>query len=219
MVQQIQDLRIPPLAVLRPPIGYRVAKRLLDIVFSGLLLLLLFPLFVAIALAVKLTSKGPILYRSIRIGRGGQPLEFLKFRTMYIDAEARKAALTQDNEKDGPIFKMKNDPRVTSVGRILRRYSLDELPQFIHVFVGDMSLVGPRPHLPQEVREYNAVCYERLLVKPGLTCFWQIMGRSDLTFEEWIDLDRKYVREMNFWLDMRILVKTPLAIIAGKGAY
>lgn len=200
-------------------VTYFRRKRILDVLGSGLLLLVLMPVIAAIVLAVKLTSPGPILYKSNRVGLCGRVFKFLKFRSMYVDADQRLAELQAQNEKDGPIFKMKNDPRITPVGRFLRKYSLDELPQLINVFVGEMSLVGPRPPIPREVEQYDPACLERLRVKPGITCFWQVMGRSNLTFQEWMELDRKYLREMSIWTDLKILVKTPLAVLKGDGAY
>ncbi len=201
-----------------PPV-YRIAKRSLDLLVSGLLLLLFLPVFILIALAIKLTSPGPLLYRSVRIGQGGKRMAFLKFRTMVTGAEAQKAALAAINEKSGPIFKAKNDPRITPVGRVLRKYSLDELPQLVHVFLGQMTLVGPRPHLPAEVERYRPQDHVRLSVKPGLTCYWQVQGRSDLSYEEWIALDLKYVRAMSFMTDLRLLAATPKAVLGGRGAY
>ncbi len=213
------SLSSEPSSILRLPRGYAFAKRLLDVSVSGVLLLLLLPAFALVALAVRLTSRGPVLYRSVRIGRGGRPLRFLKFRTMVTGAEAQKAALAALNEKDGPIFKAKDDPRITPVGRVLRRYSLDELPQLLHVLTGEMSLVGPRPQLPCEVARYRERDGARLAVKPGLTCFWQIRGRSDLSFDQWIDLDLEYVRDMGLLTDLRLLLATPKAVLGGKGAY
>ncbi|MBS1708838.1 MAG: exopolysaccharide biosynthesis polyprenyl glycosylphosphotransferase [Armatimonadetes bacterium] len=200
-------------------IRYRKRKRILDILGSSLFLLVFFPLMLVIAILVKLTSPGPIFYVSRRVGLCGRIFPFYKFRSMYVDADKRKDALSDQNEKDGPIFKMKDDPRVTKVGKFLRKYSLDELPQFINVFVGDMSLVGPRPPLPREVNEYDSYAAERLSVRPGLTCYWQIMGRSDLSFDEWMRLDHKYMQEMNLWVDIKILLLTPFAILKGDGAY
>lgn len=200
-------------------IHYRKRKRGLDILGSLFLLVLFSPLMAAIALLVKLSSRGPVLYASTRVGRGGKPFQFLKFRSMYTDADKRLAELSESNEKDGPIFKMKNDPRITPIGRFLRKYSLDELPQLFNVLRGDMSLVGPRPPIPHEVVQYDTYCQERLSVRPGLTCYWQIMGRSDLTFSEWMELDHRYLREMGLWTDLKILLKTPLAVLKGDGAY
>ncbi|MFW5697829.1 MAG: sugar transferase [Fimbriimonadaceae bacterium] len=200
-------------------ITYRKRKRLLDIFCSGVLLLLLFPLLLAIAVLIKATSKGPVFYVTQRVGFMGRSFPFYKFRSMYTDAEKRLSELKAQNEKDGPIFKMKNDPRITPVGRFLRKYSLDELPQLISVFLGHMSMVGPRPQLPAEVECYDEFAAQRLSVRPGLTCYWQIMGRSDLTFEEWMELDNRYLKEMGVWTDLKILAKTPMAILRGDGAY
>lgn len=200
-------------------IRYRRRKRILDFLGALTLLIILFPLMLTIALLVMLTSKGPVFYVSKRVGLCGKIFPFYKFRSMYVDADKRKAELSDQNEKDGPIFKMKDDPRITKVGKFLRKYSLDELPQFLNVLVGDMSLVGPRPPLPHEVNSYDAYAAERLSVRPGLTCYWQIMGRSDLSFEEWMRLDHKYMQEMSLWVDLKILLLTPWAILRGDGAY
>ncbi len=201
------------------PRGYRFAKRLLDITVASVALMLLAPLMLLIALAVKLDSPGPVLFRQIRIGKGGRPFWFIKFRSMVRNADQMKHQLVTRNEvKDGPVFKMRNDPRITRVGRILRRYSLDELPQLIHVLQGHMSLVGPRPPLPSEVVNYGEWEKRRLSVTPGLTCLWQISGRSDIGFREWIELDHIYIDTMSFWTDLKILLFTVPAVISGKGA-
>jgi exopolysaccharide biosynthesis polyprenyl glycosylphosphotransferase len=201
-------------------VNYAFWKRILDFIGSLLLIALLSPLLIGIAVAVKATSPGRVIYRQSRIGRYGKEFDFLKFRSMYSDADERLAGLLVDgNEKDGPIFKMKNDPRVTSVGRFLRKFSLDELPQLFNVLKGDMSLVGPRPPLPREVEQYDDLAFRRLAVPPGITCIWQICGRSDTTFEEWMALDTFYVEHMSFWLDLKILLKTPTAVLRGDGAY
>lgn len=217
-----KDLRerspsLPPIPI--RVIHYRKRKRGLDTLGSLMLIGLFSPLLIGIALAVKLTSPGPVFYVSTRVGRGGRFFGFLKFRSMYVDADKRLNELREANEKDGPIFKMKNDPRITPIGRFLRKYSLDELPQLFNVFKGDMSLVGPRPPIPHEVEQYDEYCRERLSVRPGLTCYWQIMGRSNLSFQEWMELDHKYLREMSLWTDLKILLKTPMAVLKGDGAY
>ncbi|MEW5884929.1 MAG: sugar transferase, partial [Armatimonadota bacterium] len=168
---------------------------------------------------VKATSRGPVVYRQVRVGREGREFVFYKFRSMYEDADRRLQEVLDKNEKAGPIFKMKNDPRVTPVGRVLRKYSLDELPQLFNVLKGDMSLVGPRPPLPREVEQYDDRALQRLSVLPGITCLWQICGRSDTSFEDWLELDSLYVENMSFWLDLKILMKTPLSVIRGDGAY
>lgn len=201
------------------PVPYAVSKRVFDLIVASLLLLVLAPLFLLITLLVKLTSRGPVFYVSERVGLGGKTIQFIKFRTMVEDADAKLKELVAQNEKDGPIFKIKNDPRVTPVGRFLRKFSLDELPQLWSVLRGDMSMVGPRPPLLREVEQYDERAMQRLSVMPGITCYWQIMGRSNLSFEEWLDLDLKYIREMSFLLDVVIVLKTPWAVLAGKGAY
>lgn len=201
------------------PVPYAIAKRALDVFGSFVLLSLLLPVFAVLAAAIKLTSPGPVFYRSTRVGLCGRPFTFIKFRSMRPDADRLIENLKDENEKDGPIFKMKNDPRVTPIGRFIRRYSLDELPQLWSVFVGDMSLVGPRPPIPREVAQYDECCAQRLRVKPGITCYWQVMGRSHLSFQEWMELDQKYIRDMSFWTDLRILIKTPLAVLRGDGAF
>ena len=215
----IAEKESPELLVLPRPVSYAFLKRTGDIVGSLILIALLAPVFLLIALAVRLTSPGPIRYKSQRVGLGGKVFEFWKFRSMYVDADDRRAALLEHNEKDGPIFKIKSDPRITPIGRFLRKSSLDELPQLFHVLFGQMSLVGPRPPLAHEVAEYDTYAMQRLSVKPGITCFWQVMGRSELSFQEWIDLDHKYLREMSLGTDLRILLRTPMAVIKGRGAY
>ena len=195
-------------------------KRMMDIVLSAVGMLLLSPVYLAIAAAVKLSSPGPVFFVQTRVGRYGRYFKFYKFRSMRQDAEAQKAALMARNEsKDGVIFKMKDDPRITKVGRFLRRTSLDELPQLWNVFIGDMSLVGPRPPVPSEVLEYTLEDRKRLDVIPGITCLWQIKGRSDIPFHEQVRLDKEYILTPGIWKDFVILLKTIPAIIGGKGAY
>jgi len=196
------------------------AKRILDFVCSAVGMLVLSPLFLAIAVAVKLSSPGPVFFSQIRVGRYGRHFRFWKFRSMREDAESQKSALLSRNEsKDGVIFKMKDDPRITKVGRFLRRTSLDELPQLWNVFVGDMSLVGPRPPVPKEVEQYTLEDRKRLDVIPGITCLWQIEGRSEIPFNEQVRLDKEYILAPGIWKDIVILLKTIPAIIGGKGAY
>jgi len=214
--QPVDELALP----VRPRlVAYRKVKRGLDVAAASLVLCLIAPLLLVLALLVKLTSRGPVLYVSKRVGLCGAVFDFYKFRSMYVDADARRDALEKANEKDGPIFKMKRDPRITPLGRFMRKFSLDELPQFFNVLKGDMSLVGPRPPLVHEVEKYSGFEQERLTIRPGLTCYWQIMGRSDLTFEEWMVLDHRYLREMSLWTDLRIMIKTPVAVLLGRGAY
>lgn len=195
-------------------------KRFFDIVLALLALIILSPLFIVIALLIKLTSPGPIFFTQIRVGKYGRHFRFYKFRSMYIDAEKRKAELLKQNQSsDGVIFKMKDDPRITPIGKILRRTSMDELPQFLNVLFNDMSLVGPRPPVPSEVRQYTLEDRKRLEVKPGLTCLWQISGRSDIPFKQQVSLDQEYIRDWSLWHDLWILLRTIPAILSGKGAY
>jgi lipopolysaccharide/colanic/teichoic acid biosynthesis glycosyltransferase len=201
------------------PSGYLRLKRILDIVAASFLLILSFIPFLIIALFIKLTSKGPVLYRSERIGINGKPFLFPKFRSMNIGADQKLSDLLTDNEKDGPIFKMKKDPRITWIGRYLRRYSLDELPQLFCVLTGEMSMVGPRPPIRREVEQYDDHVMRRLSVKPGMSCYWQVMGRSDLSFAEMVELDLKYADEMSLKTDLKIICLTPKAVLSGKGAY
>lgn len=200
--------------------GTYTVKRALDVVVSALALLLLSPLFLLTYLAVRLTSRGPAVFSQTRVGRDGRHFQFYKFRSMYVDAEMRKAALLAQNESAGGIiFKMKNDPRITPVGRVLRKFSIDELPQLWNVLRGDMTLVGPRPPVPSEVAQYTLEERKRLNVIPGLTCTWQVSGRSNIPFQEQVRLDKEYIRTHGLWNDFKILLKTIPAILSGKGAY
>ena len=195
-------------------------KRFFDIVLSLLALTILSPLCLLVAILIKLTSPGPIFFVHTRVGKYGRHFRFYKFRSMYVDAEKRKAELMSQNQSaDGVIFKMKNDPRITSIGRLLRRTSFDEVPQFLNVLFGDMSLVGPRPPVPSEVQQYTLEERKRLEVKPGLTCLWQISGRSDIPFKQQVSLDQEYIREWSLKRDLWILLRTIPAILSGKGAY
>ena len=180
--------------------------------------MVLSPLLLAIALAIKLDSPGPVLFRQLRCGLHGRPFTFLKFRSMRVDAEALKKQLAPFNEMDGPAFKMTNDPRVTPVGRFLRRTSLDELPQLWNILRGDMSFVGPRPAVLEEVRQYEPWQRRRLSMQPGLTCLWQVSGRNELTFDEWMRLDLEYIDNWSLWLDLKIALKTIPAVLLGRGA-
>jgi exopolysaccharide biosynthesis polyprenyl glycosylphosphotransferase len=199
--------------------GWRAwAKRSFDIVGAAGLLLLTSPLLLIVAIAVKLDSRGPIIFRQIRVGRDSEPFSVLKVRTMVVDAEARLAELRELNEADGPLFKMANDPRITRVGRFLRVTSLDELPQLWNVLRGDMSLVGPRPALPHETEEWDALLTQRLRVKPGITGMWQVSGRSDTSFEDYTRLDLYYVDNWSLATDLAILAKTIPVVLLRKGA-
>jgi exopolysaccharide biosynthesis polyprenyl glycosylphosphotransferase len=194
-------------------------KRLIDIAGSVLLMVLLFPVLILTAFAVKVTSKGPILFTQFRVGKDGRRFKVLKFRSMSVTAEEDRLALEDHNEAAGPVFKIQEDPRITPIGKFIRKLSFDELPQFWNVFRGEMSLVGPRPPLPQEVDEYTYWERQRLMVKPGITGIWQVSGRSDLDFETWISMDIQYIEEWTPRLDFVLLFKTIPAVVSGKGAY
>lgn len=194
-------------------------KRVLDVVFASLALIPIALCAPFIALAIKLDSKGPVLFRQTRIGRDGHEFGMLKFRTMRVNAEAELAALQTQNDGSGPLFKMKRDPRITRVGAVLRRFSLDELPQFVNVLVGHMSVVGPRPPLPREVKAYDGTVYRRLYIKPGITGLWQITGRSDLSWDESVRLDLRYVENWSVMSDLMIMWRTLAVMIKPVGAY
>jgi len=195
-----------------------ILKRVLDVLVSGTALMVLLPLLALIAGLVKLFSKGPIFYRWEVVGKDGVPFAGYKFRSMDADADRRKQGLLARNEMTGPVFKMANDPRITSLGRILRKYSLDELPQFWSVLKGDMSLVGPRPPLVTEWERFTERQKRKLQVKPGLTCLWQVSGRNQISdFDDWVRLDLQYIREWSLALDFKILLKTIPAVVLGKG--
>jgi len=197
-----------------------IAKRMFDISVAATILLIILPFLLITALLIRLDSRGAILFAQKRVGKYGKEFTMWKFRSMYIDAEARKAALMQQNEmQGGVIFKMKQDPRITRVGKYIRKLSVDELPQLWNVLVGDMSLVGPRPALPKEVAEYTPYQRQRLNVTPGITCIWQVSGRSDIPFEKQVEMDIQYIKQQSFWTDLTLLFKTVPAVLSGKGAY
>lgn len=197
-----------------------VIKRVLDIVLSLIAILMLIPLFLITATLIVLEDGLPVLYVQKRVGMNGRVFDFYKFRSMRRDADQIKKNLMEQNESaDGVIFKMKQDPRITKIGRFIRRYSIDETPQFFNVLSGDISIVGPRPPLPQEVAQYTLAERKRLHVKPGLTCLWQIGGRSDIPFEEQVNLDLQYIQSRSIWNDFRIMLKTVPAVLLGRGAY
>jgi exopolysaccharide biosynthesis polyprenyl glycosylphosphotransferase len=200
-----------------PEIGL-LFKRSLDILFSILAMIVLFPIVLAVAIAVKLDSHGPILYTSERIGKKGRVFKCFKFRTMVRDAEKRRADMMHMNERDGVLFKISNDPRITKLGRFLRKYSLDELPQFLNVLRGDMSIVGPRPPLASEVQEYKLSHLRRLDVLPGVTGLWQVQGRQDPSFDSYISLDVTYIENWSLWLDLKIIARTVGVVLSGTGS-
>jgi exopolysaccharide biosynthesis polyprenyl glycosylphosphotransferase len=212
---------IPLIGMKEHPLrGWRVAlKRLLDIAVSSAALLVLAPPLFLVAVLVKLDSPGPALFRQIRLGRGGKPFTCYKFRSMQQEAEGELARLSGMNEAAGPIFKIRDDPRCTRIGRLLRRFSLDELPQLINVLLGDMSVVGPRPPLPAEVEQYEDWHRDRLSIPSGITGLWQVMGRSDLSFDEMVMLDLFYAENWSLWLDFKIMLRTVPTVLFARGAY
>ncbi|GFJ80496.1 sugar transferase [Phytohabitans houttuyneae] len=212
---------LPMLHVEHPRLegGARVVKEIVDRVGAAALLALLSPLLLTLAVRIRRDSAGPVFFRQVRVGRDGQPFVMFKFRSMYLDAEARLAEIRHLNEHDGVLFKVRNDPRVTPVGRWLRRLSLDELPQLFNVLCGQMSLVGPRPPLPEEVAAYPDDVRRRLAVKPGMTGLWQVSGRSDLPWEEAVRLDLRYVENWSLSFDLVIMARTVSAVARSAGAY
>lgn len=199
--------------------GYLVSKRMLDIVVASVGLVVISPFVLAVALLIALSSPGPVLYRQTRVGARGRSFSCYKFRTMVSDAHHLRVQMVPLNEARGPVFKIRRDPRITPIGRWLRKLSIDELPQLINVLRGEMSLVGPRPPLPEEVAQYSNHQLGRLAVTPGLTCLWQVSGRSHIEFDEWVELDLEYIRRRSFWYDLWLLILTIPAVITGRGAF
>lgn len=199
-------------------VAYRVVKRIFDVVVSIIAFILLSPVFLITAIAIKLEDDGRVIFTQKRTGLNGEIFEMYKFRSMCKDAPSMHQDLLKFNELDGPAFKMKDDPRVTKVGRFIRRTSIDELPQLINIIKGEMSIVGPRPLPVYEQDQCNSYQDQRLSVKPGLTCYWQVNGRSEIPFDEWIEMDLKYIREASVWTDLCIIAKTFGAVISGRGA-
>lgn len=199
---------------------YLASKRIIDIIFSSLGIALLSPFFLLIALIIKIEDyKDPIFFKQIRVGKDGKRFYMYKFRSMVSNAEELKASLMERNEANGPVFKIKEDPRVTSIGKFIRKTSIDELPQLFNVLKGDMSLVGPRPPLSEEVKQYTDYERQRLKVVPGLTCYWQVSGRSNIGFDEWVELDLEYINERNLFLDIKLIIKTVFVLFGSKDAY
>lgn len=209
---------IQSIQIVKSDKSYMLLKRLTDIIISALGITLFLPISIVIALLIKLTSKGPVIFKQTRVGIGGKPFTCYKFRSMVADAETKQDQLRHLNEADGPVFKIRNDPRITPIGAFMRKTSIDEIPQLWNVLKGDMSLVGPRPPLPCEVEKYGDRELKRLSVHPGLTCLWQINGRSNIPFEQWVELDIQYIETRSFRNDLMILVKTIPAVLTGRGA-
>lgn len=199
-------------------IFYIFLKRLIDLFGSVIGLIVLSPIIFIVSLLIKLESKGPVIFSQDRIGKDRKVFKMYKFRSMVVNAEELKEKLKEQNEMSGPMFKMKEDPRVTKIGKFIRKTSIDELPQLINVLRGDMSLVGPRPSLPKEVEQFEIWMMERLEVKPGLTCYWQVSGRNNIDFEDWMKLDIKYVRERNTLTDIKLIFKTVFVLFGDENA-
>ena len=197
---------------------YEFIKRLMDIIGSLLGIILLSPIFLITAIIIKLDSKGPVFFKQNRCGKDGNLFKMYKFRSMVADAEDELKDLKDKNEMSGPVFKIHNDPRITKFGKFIRRTSIDELPQLFNVLKGEMSLVGPRPPIDREVDKYNSYQMQRLLVKPGLTCYWQTMGRNNIDFDRWVDLDIQYIEERNTWIDIKLILKTFFVLFGDKNA-
>jgi exopolysaccharide biosynthesis polyprenyl glycosylphosphotransferase len=199
-------------------VGYAFVKRLIDVIFSFIGIVALSPVFLIVSIAIRLESKGTAIFVQDRVGFEGKEFRMYKFRSMVEDAEELKKKLKEQNEMNGPMFKIKKDPRVTKVGAFIRKTSIDELPQLINVLKGEMSLVGPRPSLPEEVKEFEPWMMERFSVKPGLTCYWQVSGRNDIGFYDWMELDIKYVREKSIFVDTVLILKTFSVLLGDKHA-
>jgi lipopolysaccharide/colanic/teichoic acid biosynthesis glycosyltransferase len=198
---------------------YLFTKRIMDFTLSSVALVALSPLMLAVVLFIYLDDPhGSPLFIQDRVGKNGKKFKFYKFRSMVVDAEAKLKELQEKNEMDGPVFKIRDDPRVTRVGKFIRRTSIDELPQLVNIIKGEMSIVGPRPPLPREVQAYGVYEMQRLLVKPGLTCYWQAKGRNEISFQEWMKLDMRYLREHSMWIDIKLIMLTIRMVLAGKGA-
>lgn len=205
---------------MKEQVYYHFFKRLTDIVLSLIGLICLSPVLLIIALLIKVDDpKGKVIFKQRRVGLREKQFDMLKFRSMVSNAEELKAQLMASNEADGPIFKMKDDPRITKIGKFIRKTSIDELPQLINVLKGEMSLVGPRPALPSEVAQYSDYHKQRLLVTPGVTCIWQVSGRSNVGFEEWMELDLKYIRNRNYFLDIKLIFLTVFVLFGSKDAF
>lgn len=197
---------------------YGIVKRLMDVVLSLVALVIFSPIFLILPILIKIESEGPAIFAQERVGLKGKRFKMYKFRSMVVNAEELKDKLKEQNEMDGPMFKIKNDPRVTKIGRFIRKTSIDELPQIINVLKGEMSFVGPRPSLVEEVEKFQPWMLRRLDVKPGLTCYWQVSGRNDIDFENWMKLDIKYVEDRSIWLDIKLIIKTFFVLFGDEHA-
>lgn len=198
---------------------YKLIKRLMDIVLSTIALIVLSPVFLITSIAIKLEDKGPVFFIQERAGKDMKPFKIYKFRSMYVNADHELEKMMENNEQTGHAFKIKNDPRITKVGKIIRKLSIDELPQLLNIIKGDMSIVGPRPILTFQMEECSQYEKQRLVVQPGLTCYWQIGGRANIKWDEWVELDLDYIEDMSLWTDIKMIVKTIPAVFDSQGAY
>ncbi len=217
--QQVLEKCLEQEKVVRSRKGYWICKRAQDIFFTSIALLILWPIMLIVALVIYIDDpQGSPIFAQNRVGRNGKIFKFYKFRSMYVNAEERLGELMDQNEMDGPVFKIKNDPRITRVGKFIRKTSIDELPQLWNILKGDMTIVGPRPALPREVEQYGEYEEQRLMVTPGLTCYWQTQPRrNDLSFQEWMELDIKYIQERSFLLDWKLIFRTVAVMFKGEG--
>ncbi|WP_084170598.1 sugar transferase [Clostridium algidicarnis] len=206
--EELNNIDITKLKGYKKTKGYYIIKRIIDMICSGIGLVILSPLFIIISIAIKLDSKGPVLFSQRRVGKDGKEFEMYKLRSMIVNAEELLEILEDENEMSGPMFKIKEDPRITKVGKFIRKTSIDELPQLINIMKGDMSLVGPRPNLPNEVEEFEPWMKNKLIAKPGLTCYWQVLGRNEIDFLDWMRLDLKYIEDRSTALDIKLIFKT-----------
>ena len=199
-------------------IGYFIIKRMIDIVGALCGIIILSPLLIVVSICIKLDSKGPVIFEQNRVGQDGEEFKMYKFRSMCMDAECLLNKLKHENEMSGPMFKIKEDPRVTKIGRFIRKTSIDELPQLFNILHGKMTLVGPRPSLPKEVAQFTSFQKRRLIAKPGLTCYWQVRGRSEIGFEEWMEMDVEYIGERSTWIDVKLIFKTFKVLLGDESA-
>lgn len=199
--------------------AYKITKRVFDCVLSTVALVVLSPIFLVTALCIKLEDGGPVFFVQPRAGKDLKHFKMYKFRSMYVNADAKLKDLLKDNEQTGHAFKIKNDPRITKVGRVIRKLSIDELPQLLNIIKGDMSIVGPRPILTWQMEECSPYEQQRLIVQPGLTCYWQISGRANIKWEQWVEMDLDYIQNMSVWTDIKMILKTVPAVFTGEGGF
>lgn len=203
----------------RKSTAYKFIKRWMDVLLSAAALIVLSPVFLMTAIAIKCEDRGPVFFVQQRAGKDMKPFTMYKFRSMYVNADEKLNEMMKDNEQTGHAFKIKNDPRITRVGKVIRKFSIDELPQLINIIKGDMSIVGPRPILMFQMEECSEYEKQRLVIQPGLTCYWQIGGRANIKWDEWVELDLNYIEDMSLWTDIKIIIRTIPAVVDSEGAY